>query len=384
MSRRHLAALAAVGVLAATTATACTASSPQGGTRIAVSSTDDACVLNATSAPAGPVIFAVSNDGSRVSEFYVYASDGKTIKAEVENIGPGITRELVVTLAEGAYVTACDPGMDGDDLRGDFTAIAAGSAAATITSPELEAAAADYLAYVRGEVASLVTATKQFADAVNAGDVEAARALYPQARSHWERIEPVAESFGDLDPKLDLREADLGPQEQWTGWHHLEKILWPPAEGYTVDDATLASLTKQLVADTEDLSDRVSDPAFVLDAAQVGNGAKELLDEVAATKVTGEEDIWSGTDLWDIQANVDGARRAYESLKPIVAAKDPDLVATLDDRFGAVQSVLATHGNSQDGFVAYGTLSHDQVLELSRAVESLSEPLARLTAAAVL
>ena len=39
---------------------------------------------------------------------------------EVENIGPGLTRELIVELAEpGTYVTACKPGMNGDGIRGD-------------------------------------------------------------------------------------------------------------------------------------------------------------------------------------------------------------------------------------------------------------------------
>ncbi|GAA2809025.1 hypothetical protein GCM10020219_096120 [Nonomuraea dietziae] len=38
---------------------------------------------------------------------------------------------------------------------------------------------------------------------MKAGEQEKAKALFPVARTYWERIEPVAEIFGDLDPKID-------------------------------------------------------------------------------------------------------------------------------------------------------------------------------------
>jgi iron uptake system component EfeO len=96
-------------------------SSSADATTIAVSSTDDACQLSTTSAPAGPVTFQVKNDGGQVTEFYLYGSDGQTIIGEVENIGPGITRELRADVDAGSYVTACKPGQSGDGIRGDFS-----------------------------------------------------------------------------------------------------------------------------------------------------------------------------------------------------------------------------------------------------------------------
>lgn len=367
--------------------TACTSNAPSDSTKVSVDITASECAVSAATAPAGSVVFTVTNDGDAVAEFYVYQSNGTSIVAEVENIGPGLSRDLVVALSEGTYITACDPGMDGDELRADFVATAAGASAAAV-SPEKQAAlaqaSADYVAYVQGEVDTLATKTQAFADAFAAGDDELARSLYADARVHWERIEPVAESFGDLDPKLDLREADLGPQELWTGWHHAEKVLWPPAEGYTVDDALRASLADQLVADTLELQSRVTAADFTIEPFQIGNGAKELLDEVATTKITGEEEIWSGTDLWDIQANIDGARKSLDVLRPVVAESDPELLATLDERFDAVQALLDAQGSLEDGFAYYPELTDAEVLELSRAIDALAEPLALLTAAAVL
>lgn len=384
-SRAHMPA-ASLSVLAALALAGCTSNSADDSSAIAVTVTDDECTVSTASAPAGHATFAVTNKGSAVAEFYLYASNGTSIVSEVENVGPGLTRDLVVTLEEGAYITACDPGMDGDEIRADFEAVADGSAVAPTgeAAEALEQASADYLGYVRGEIDTLITKTEAFAAAFEAGDDDTARSLYADARVHWERIEPIAESFGDLDPMLDLREADLAPDEEWTGWHHAEKILWPPTEGYEVTSEERAALAAALVTDTLELQSRVDDAAFVIEPFQIGNGAKELLDELATSKITGEEEIWSGTDLWDMQANVDGSLAAYEALRPIVESTDPELVEELDARFADANALLATYGSVADGFIGYGELTDDDIVELSRVVESLSEPLARLTAAAVL
>ena len=164
--------------------------------------------------------------------------------------------------------------------------------------------------------------------------------------------------------------------------HRIEKDLWPPVSGYTaLGPQRRSALAEQLVADTADLAQRVEDLTF--DATQLGNGAKELLDEVATGKVTGEEEIWSHTDLWDFQANVDGARIAFENLQPALEKKDAALAATLIERFAALQQLLDLHREG-DGFVLYTDLTDDEVKTLADAVNALSEPLAELTAVVVL
>ena len=351
---------------------------------IKVSSSADACDVAANEAPSGNVVFEVTNDGNEVTEFYLLGDDGLRIVGEVENIGPGITRNLVVEAGPGEYFTACKPGMVGDGIRAPFTVTDSGKAVATGDVADLLATATEqYRLYVRDQTAQLLTKTQEFADLYLAGDDDAARALYADARVHWERIEPVAESFGDLDPRLDLREADLEEGQAWTGWHAIEKDLWPPTDGsytaLTTDER--AALADQLVADTEDLSGRVQDLEYT--ATQLGNGAKELLDEVATGKVTGEEEAWSHTDLWDFQANVDGARIAFENLKPALETKDPELATTLTQRFADVQALLDLH-RVGDGFKYYTELSAEEIKELADAVNALGEPLSELTAAVVL
>ena len=363
----------------------CQSNSPaegeSGSKSLSVVSTDDKCEVSATEAPSGKIAFSVTNDGSQVTEFYLLADDGLQIVGEVENIGPGITRDLVLQAAPGDYFTACKPGMVGDGIRAEFTVTDSGKDLNLGGDEEqVQQATTQYASYVKDQTEQLLTKTQQFAALYIAHDDDAARALYPEARVHWERIETVAESFGDLDPKMDLREADLEPGQEWTGWHAIEKDLWPPADGsYTPKtDEERKALADQLVTDTQDLYDRTRDLTYTVD--EIGNGAKGLLDEVATGKVTGEEEIWSHTDLWDFQANVDGARVAWEGLSPILQQKDPDLDAEVAQQFDELQALLDQH-KSGDGFVLYTELTTDQVKALSDAVNALSEPLSQVTAA---
>ena len=236
-----------------------------------------------------------------------------------------------------------------------------------------------YARFVADEADALLAGTVRFAAAASSGADARARALYPEVRTHWERIETIAESFGDLDPQLDAREADLAEGETWTGWHRLEKDLWPArAEAYvplTTDERE--ALAERLVADTRELVSRIR--TLDLTVTDIADGSRGLLEEVASGKVTGEEEYWSRTDLHDFQANIDGAVRGFEDVRPIVEHADPDLAATLDRRFDEVQDLLDQH-RSGGGFVGYDRLSAEQVRELADGVNALSEPLSLLSA----
>ena len=359
-------------------------SSADGGSRrVSVSSSEDACDLSATEAPAGAVTFDVSNTGSQVTEFYVLDAEGLAIKGEVENIGPEASRQLVLELPAGDYTTACKPGLSGEGIRAPFTVTDSGEEVAVGADDQqlVDDAVASYATYVRDQSDQLLVATREFVELYESGRDDEARELYPLARVHWERIETVAESFGDLDPLMDAREADLEPGQEWTGWHRIEKDLWPArAEDYTpLDDAERAVYAQDLLANTEELDARIQDLEFTLD--QIANGSRGLLEEVATGKVTGEEEYWSRTDLYDFQANVDGARVGFEGVQPILEQKDEALAEQLERRFDELQVLLDQHRVGEDGFVGYDELTTEDVKQLADAVNALSEPLSRLTAA---
>ncbi|WP_328810178.1 iron uptake system protein EfeO [Rhodococcus sp. NBC_00294] len=348
--------------------TACTekeaTTSAEGGD-IVVDATDSSCDVGTTSAQTGSSTFQVTNNGSKVTEFYVYG-EGDRVMGEIENIGPGVSRQLIVALPEPAtYQTACKPGMVGDGLRGDF--VVTGDAKESDADGTLAEAADGYKRYVVSQVTALQETTGSFVTAVTSGDVEGAKAQFPLVRTYYERIEPVAESFpDDLDPRIDLREPDVEPGAEWTGFHRLEKDLW--AQGLQPDTNAIAA---QLKADVDELVAGVQSPDFVIDPITVAGGAQGLLDEVAQTKITGEEDFFSHTDLYDFQANVDGSQAAVAALAPVLSERNPELAATIEQRFAELDTELAKYRQG-DGFVSYDTVTEPQRQDLSKKIDALS------------
>ncbi|MFF1634748.1 iron uptake system protein EfeO [Leifsonia sp. NPDC058248] len=385
--RRSIAALTGTLAGAATIALALSGCVPNRASAdaeaLAVALTDTKCTVSQNSAPSGAITFQVTNTGTDVNEFEILASDKLRIAGEKENIGPGTTVNYVVQLPEGAYFTACRKGMTGSPAHlAAFTVTkGTGKTSTADQSKQVDQAVTNYIAYVKEQTAQLVTATGSFATAYEAGDDAAARSQYASARAFYERIEPTAEQFGDIDPALDLREADVESGQAWTGWHRIEKDLWAPA-GFTPSDAaTREQLGTQLVADTRKLSDLVTAKDFTLTIDQISNGAIGLMEEVSRSKITGEEETFSHTDLWDFQANVEGANVAYGIVRGIADSKGQNgkqIVSKLDTEFAAIQKLLAQYKKG-DGFVSYTELSTSQVKELSDEVNALSEPLSQLT-----
>lgn len=363
--RRTTSALALLAIAPLALA-ACTSKSTADAEAIMVTATDSTCDISGNSAETGNTTFSITNNGSKVTEFYVFGA-GDRVMGEVENVGPGLTRQLIVNLAEaGTYHTACKPGMVGNGIRSEFV-VTGDSVAATDQDGRLTEAADGYKRYVDSQLTALQETVTAFVASIKASDVAAAKAQYPLTRTYYERIEPIAESFpDDLDPRIDLREVDVEPGWNWTGFHRLEKDLW--VQGLQPDTNAIAD---QLVADIQELADGVAAPDFVVDPIQVAGGAQTLLDEIARTKITGEEDIFSHTDLYDFQANADGSQAAIASLRPILDDRNPELAARIDQRFADLDAELAQFRQG-DGFVSYETVTEPQRQALSQKIDALS------------
>ena len=187
---------------------------------------------------------------------------------------------------------------------------------------ELVGPIADYKIYVLEKTQALVEDTRTFVTAVKAGDLDEAKALYAPTRMHYEAIEPIAELFSDLDASIDAREDDYekgAADPEFTGFHRLEHGLWE--KGSTKE---LTDYADRLMADVTDLNRRINELTFP--PATVVGGAAALMEEVAASKISGEEDRYSHTDLWDFQGNVDGAQKIFDLVRPLIADRDPQFV----------------------------------------------------------
>jgi iron uptake system component EfeO len=184
----------------------------------------------------------------------------------------------------------------------------------------------------------------------------------------------VAESFGSLDPDIDARAGDV-PASKWTGFHPIERSLWihDTARGQSETAA-------HLFENVELLQRKVR--TVKLEPSQIANGAVELLGEVSKSKITGEEERYSHIDLVDFEANVDGARAAFEAVAPIVEKRNPALDKQVDARFAAVDSALA-HYRRGTGFVTYTALTRADKRKLSQSIDALAEPLSKVPAIVV-
>ncbi|MFG2885240.1 iron uptake system protein EfeO [Streptomyces sp. NPDC048297] len=371
----RLTVTAAATVATLTALSACTAKSDaKDGDAIQVTAADTKCETSATSVPAGHVTLKIENKGSKATEVEIVFPDDRIV-SEKENIGPGTKYTLTAEVKAGSYEIACRPGMKGHGIRQKLTVTGSGTTAKR--DPKLDKAVADYRAYAQQQADATLPLVETFAKAVKDGDLEAAKKAYAPSRLGWERTEPVAESFGDIDPKVDVREDGLEDGQKWTGWHRLEKSLWHDKK----TGATEKALADQLVTDLKDWQKRVGKAEIT--PTSMANGAKELLDEVATGKVTGEEDRYAHTDLVDFKGNVEGAQKAYELLKPVAQKNDKALTTELDKQFASLNTLLDKYRADKNSyeFVSYDKVTKDQRKELSDAVNALAEPLSKLAAA---
>jgi len=370
---------------------------------ISVSSTDAGCDVSAATAKSGTLAFDVTNEGGQISEFYLLAEDGLRIVGEVENIAPGASRTLTVVAQPGEYFTLCKPGMVGEGVGRAGFSVSGDAVAIDGPDAEQKQKAVDlYAAFVKDQIEQLVPAVEEFTTAYATADDDTARALFPQVRAYYERIEPVAEALGDLDPRIDYREVDAVAEGlDWTGFHRIEKDLWVPAlDALNADGETpawqdwtpstpeeRAAFGDELVADIQELDTYVHSDDFqkALDeqgVAGLSNGAIALLDEVATGKISGEEDWWSGTDLWDFAANVEGSKMAFSLARDFAASKGDEgaaLVDEIDAGYAALEASLSEHGSLADGFVNYRELTDDDKREFTDLINALAEPLSQLT-----
>ena len=363
LSRPVVVAAAALLGLQATAASA--ADKP--AAPVAVTVTDKGCVPASLTVPAGKTVFRIKNDSRRALEWEIL--QGVLVVAERENILPGFAQTLTATLAAGDYQMTC--GLLSNP-KGALK-VAAGAQEAGAVPPDLVKPIADYRAYVLSEVDALVTSTAAFTAAVKAGQLDEARRLYAPARVHYERIEPIAELFNDLDGSIDARADDFEKKEQdptWTGFHRLEKALF--ADRTTNGQDAVAD---KLAADTVELRKRLDE--LELPVKNVVGGPAALIEEVASKKISGEEDRYSHADLWDFQANTDGAQQIYGLLKPLVAARNAKLVGRIDGNFAKVDATLAKY-KASEGFKSYDALTGADKSALKRSITALAEDLSKL------
>lgn len=364
------------GASAGSTAASGSAGSAAPG-QVTVTVTDaGGCVATPDTVPAGQVTFVIANtDAVGVTEVELVA--GQRIVGERENLAPGFDSTFSARLDGGSYEIYC-PGASTE--RSPFTVTGQAGAQDADLAALLTQATKDYASYVDDQITFLLVPVQELAAAIKAGDLAAAQAAYIKARPFYERIEPVAESFPDLDPAIDLRIGDVEQGTEWTGFHPIEQGLW---EKQSTDG--LSALADGLVANVQTLQQeakKLSDATAAgtaggYQAFEIANGSATLLDEVLASKITGEEEAYSKIDLLDFEANVEGSLQAFATLKPALDQIDPTIVPQISAAFDALTAELATFRDptSPSGWVSYDKLTDADKKALTDALLAVQEPL---------
>ncbi|WP_025716809.1 iron uptake system protein EfeO [Paenibacillus sp. 1-18] len=236
-------------------------------------------------------------------------------------------------------------------------------------APNFDQAVAAYRTYAIEQCDTFVKKTEEFTNAVKAGELDKAKSLYAPARMYYERIEPIAEALGDLDPNIDARDGDVDAAD-WRGFHRIEKTLWEENTTKGLDE-----FADRLLSDAKLLRAKVE--TVNIDASLMVTGAVELLNEVSSSKVTGEEERYSHTDLYDFAANVEGAQKIYDILKTDLNQKDAALEKQIGERFAALQQELAPFKEGE-GYVLYTKLKPEEIKKLSQNLDALAEPLSQM------
>ncbi|HHQ6591913.1 TPA: iron uptake system protein EfeO [Serratia fonticola] len=337
--------------------------------QVKVTVNDKQCEPMQLTLPAGKTQFVVHNTSQKNLEWEILK--GVMVVEERENIAPGFTQKMTANLEPGEYDMTC--GLLSNP-KGKLVVTAAGAVAdGKPNVMDLVGPIAEYKVYVTKEVEGLVKQIKLFTDAIKAGDVAQARKLYAPTRQHYERIEPIAELFSDLDGSIDAREDDYEKKAEdpkFTGFHRLEKALF-------ADNTTkgMNEYADGLYKDTLELQKRIGELTFP--PSKVVGGAAGLIEEVAASKISGEEDRYSRTDLWDFQANVDGAQKIVNLLRPLLEKANQPLLAKIDANFKTVDTILAKY-KTAEGYESYEKLTTADRNAMKGPITTLAEDLSQL------
>ncbi len=333
-----------------------------------VTVTDAGCSPESLSVVAGKTQFRIKNASRRAMEWEILK--GVEVVEERENIVPGFVQNLTASLTEGDYLMTC--GLLSNP-KGTLHVNAGQVQAGPPSLLDLVGPIAEYKLFILQETDALLQITREFVGAVKADKLQDAQRLYAPTHQHYERIEPIAELFNDLDGSMDSRADDFEQKEadeKWVGFHRIEKALFAD---HTTEG--IAPVADKLLADTEDLRQRLN-TLTITPKAMVG-GAADLIEEVASKKISGEEDRYSRTDLWDFQANLDGAQKIVALLHPLVQARDAALAQRIDDNFHKVDAILAKY-RVGEGFKSYTAVTPSDRNAFKGPVTLLAEDLSKL------
>lgn len=188
-----------------------------------------------------------------------------------------------------------------------------------------------------------------------------------------EAIEPIAGRFSNPDASIDSPADDHERNEHdsgFTGFRGIECGLFEPrsTDGLVPD-------AEKLTAEVLDLRKRIASLMFTPE--KVVGGAAVPMEDVAATKISGEEDRYRHTDLWDFEADFAGSRKIYDLFRPLIAEDDEVFVSKVDADFSRIERIPGKD-RTPTGFETYDEVGEADRKVLAGAVDTWAEDVATM------
>ena len=295
-----------------------------------------ACEPNALTVPAGRASFRIINRSDRAVEWEIL--DGVLVVEERENIAPGLSQVINANLLPGDYAITC--GLLSNPRGTLHVTPTAESDAQAKAKPSMIAfigPLSEFRVYLSSQGGALIKAVSALEQAIAAGDLAQAQALYLPAREAYQRLAPAAQRLAELDNAINARADYFESREQdpaFSGFHRLEYGLF---EQHTLGDLT--PIAQRLLADVTTLKQQLlaqSLPPEQLVSILVRN-LNSLADVRAAS---GEEERYSHLDLNGFAANLTVTRKVVDLMRPLLTKSAADLLPGIDSAINAFAAQL--------------------------------------------
>lgn len=328
------------------------------------------CEPNALTVPAGRASFRIVNRSDRAVEWEIL--DGVLVLEERENIAPGLSQVINANLLPGDYVITC--GLLSNPRGTLQVTPTAASDAAAKARPSMVAfigPLSEFRVYLSTQSTALIKAVTALEQAIEAGDLNQAQALYVPARAAYQRLAPAAQRLAELDNTINARADYFEKREQDTGFVGFHRIEYALFQQRNLDG--LAPIAQRLVADVTTLKQQLL--AQSLPPEQLVSIVVRNLNTIADVRASsGEEERYSHTDLNGFAANLYATRKVVDLLRPLLTKSAADLLPTIDSAIAALDAQLNGF-TVKDGYASYDTLSADQRKQIADKAKVLADAL---------
>ena len=340
------------------------------GNEVTVTIHPHSCEPNALTVPAGFNSFRIVNASERAVEWEIL--DGVLVVEERENIAPGLSQVINATLTPGDYAITC--GLLSNPRGTLHVTPTAASEASARARPALVAfigPLSEFRVYLSSQGNALTKAVDALSQAIAAGDLAQAQALYVPAREAYQRLAPAAQRLAELDNSINARADYFEKREQdpgFIGFHRLEYGLFEQRS-----TQGLTPIAQQLLANSVLLKQQLL--AQSLPPEQLVSIVARTLHNLADTRASsGEEERYSHIDLNGFAANLQVTHKVVDLLRPLLNKNNADLLRTIDDASAALDAELDGLKTAQ-GFPTYDTVSAGQRQQISYKAKALADAL---------